>query len=258
MILNNKSILVFAATGAIGSEAARTFAKEGAQVFLSGRDGSLLNDLCKEIKQAGGQATFHIVDATDPEAVNRYVDEVASTAGRIDGVFNAIGGRPVDLGYPAPSHQMTLDAFMIPFNRIVASTFLTSRAAAGHMAKTGGGAVVTLSATLSLMTAPFMSGISAASAAIEGLTRALAGEYGPANIRVNCVRGNGMPETRTIQETGAGYIGLGLTPSMVPPPLGRPITVNETAKTAAYLLSDFASGMTAQVVTVSAGAFVGL
>src|SRR5690606_9252319 len=124
------------------------------------------------------------------------------------------------------------------FNKIVWSTFLTSRAVGQHMTQQGHGAIVTLTATLSSMTAPFMSNIVAASAAIEGMTRSLAGEFGMAGVRVNCVRGNAMPETRTIQETGAGYQELGINIPMMVPPLGRPISVDETAKTAVFLASD--------------------
>jgi 3-oxoacyl-[acyl-carrier protein] reductase len=65
------------------------------------------------------------------------------------------------------------------------------------------GAIVTLSATLSGMTAANMAGISATCGAIEAMTRSLAGEFGRAGVRVNCVRGSAMPETRTIQETMA-------------------------------------------------------
>ncbi len=76
-------------------------------------------------------------------------------------------------------------------------------------------------------------------------------------VRVNCVRGSGMPETRTIQETGAGMMAFsGSMGDMKLPPLGRPITVSETAATAAFLMSDDARGMTGQVVTVCAGAFI--
>lgn len=67
-----------------------------------------------------------------------------------------------------------------------------------------------------------------------------------------------MPETRTIQETMAGQIRIfGEMPPMALPPLGRPISVAETASTIAFLASDASSGMTGQVVTVCAGAFVG-
>jgi NAD(P)-dependent dehydrogenase (short-subunit alcohol dehydrogenase family) len=139
---------------------------------------------------------------------------------------------------------------------ILGSTFLTSRTVGAQMIQQGSGSIVTLSATLGIMTAGLMAGISATQGAIEALTRSLAGEFGPAGVRVNCVRGNAMPETRTIQETSAGYVELGMAPMMALPPLGRPITVAETAATAAWLASDAASGMTGQVLTVSAGAFV--
>lgn len=258
MQLEDKQALVFAATGAIGSEVAKTFAREGAHVWLSGRDVTALEGLVAEIKAAGGNARCDIVDATDEAAVTAYVTRVAGTAGRIDVVFNAIGGRPADLGYPEEATVSTVEQFMRPLNVIVGSTFLTSKVVGAKMIEQGGGSIVTLTSTLSVMTAPYMAGISAASAAIEGLTRSLAGEFGPAGVRVNCVRGNGMPETRTIQETGAGYVRIRPEqgPQMVPPPLGRPITVAETAKTAVFLASDASSGLTGQIITVSAGAFV--
>jgi NAD(P)-dependent dehydrogenase (short-subunit alcohol dehydrogenase family) len=256
MTLQGKDVVIFAATGAIGSVTARKVAAEGAHVWLSGRDRASVDALVQEVRTAGGTAQGDVVDATDEDAVNSYVARVVQSAGKIDGTFNAIGGRPQSLGYPAPALTTSLEDFMRPANVILLSTFLTSRIVARSMAERKAGSIVTLTATLSSMTAPFMAGITATSAAIEGLTRSLAGEFGPAGIRVNCVRGNGMPETRTIQETVAGYIELGYAIPMALPPLGRPITVAETAAAAAFLLSDHASGMTGQVVTVSAGAFV--
>ncbi len=87
------------------------------------------------------------------------------------------------------------------------------------------------------------------------MTRSLAAELSPGGVRVNCVRGDAMPETSTIQETLAGTARvLGLDPSEVPPPpdspLGRPISVTETAATAVFLASGPSSGTTAQVVDV--------
>ena len=256
MILASKHALVFAATGGIGSEVARTFAREGAHVWLSGRDAARLEALADEIRAAGGAATAETLDATDSAAISAYVDRVAASAGQIDVCFNAIGLPPTELGYPAESATQDRDQFMKPLEVILGSTFLTSRAAAlvGHLC---GGAIVTLSATLSGMTAGFMAGISATCGAIEALTRSLAGEFGHAGVRVNCVRGSAMIETRTIRETSAGLAALGYVQQMVAPPLGRPITIGETAATAAFLASDLASGMTGQVVTVCAGAFVG-
>lgn len=258
MLLKSKHILVFAATGAIASQVAHHAATEGAHVYISGRNPRTLEAVAERIRSAGCEVTADIVDAQDEAAVSAYVGRIADKAGRIDGVFNGIGGRPADLGYPARATTQPITHFLLPMQVIVGSQFLTARVVGGHMATQGSGAIVTISATLTGMTAAYMAGISAAFGAIEAFTRSLAGEFGPSGVRVNCVRGSAMPETPTIQETFAGQAALaGQPPAMALPPLGRPITVEETASTAVFLLSDAASGMTGQVVTVCAGQFVG-
>lgn len=253
MSLSGKHALVFAASGAIGGEVARTFAREGAHVWLSGRNAAALDDLAGGIRADGGTATVDLIDATDPAAVTAYVDRVAAAAGRIDAVFNGIGGRPADLGYPARSTEQDLALFLEPLRVILGSTFLTARAVGARMAEQGGGAIVTLSASLSDATIPFMAGISATCGAIEAMSRSLAGEFGPA-VRVNCIRATAMPETRTIQETGAGQARLrGIDPAAAPMagvPTALPLRVAETAAVAAFLASDAASGLSGQVINV--------
>lgn len=116
------------------------------------------------------------------------------------------------------------------------------------MKRRGSGTILTLSATLSGGTFEYMARVSVACGAIEVMTQALAAEFGPSGIRANCVRGSAIPETRTIQETGAGVAAVSdRTPQMGVPPLGRPITVEETVKAVVFLASDLASGMTAQI-----------
>ncbi|HEU4422616.1 MAG TPA: SDR family oxidoreductase [Pilimelia sp.] len=262
-MLTNRTGLIFAATGAIAAAVARRAAAQGARVYLSARDKSRLDAIAAEVTAAGGTAVVDVVDATDPDAVRTYVDRVADTAGRIDFVFNGIGLRCAAAGYATPSTSLDPALFRQPLDVICGSTFLTAREAARHMTRQGGGAVVTLSASLSGSFVPHMAGITAACGAIEALTRTLAAEYGPHGVRVNCVRAAGMPETRTIQETSARMLAtLGLDPATTPPPgltgnaLGRPVTVAETAATACYLASDAASGVTGQIVNVCAGQLV--
>lgn len=262
MLLSSKNVLVFAATGAIGSGVARKFAKEGAHVWISGRNEAALEKLVSQIESEGGKATAEIVDATDSKAVTDYVDRIAEKVDGIDAVFNAIGGRPAELGYPESSITQEFDRFLQPLQTILGSTFLTSRAVGKHMVRQGSGTIVTLSATLTGSTFGNMAGISAACGAIEAMTRSLAGEFGAAGVRVNCLRASAMPETRTIQETGAGLRRIKgetqpVESSPKLPPLGRFIKVDDTAATATFLISDLSSGMTGQVVTVCAGAVVG-
>lgn len=105
-----------------------------------------------------------------------------------------------------------------------------------------------------------MSGISAACAAVEGMTRSLAAEFAPLGIRVLCLRPGGMLETRTIKETveeNAKTAGMPLEVFYDLIKQGalmkRAVTLEETAKVAAFLVSDLAGCMTGQVINASCG-----
>ncbi len=111
MLLAPKNVLVFAASGAIGSEVAHAFAREGARMWISGRNAAALHDLAHNTAPNGQDVMVDVVDATNPEAVTAYVDRVARTAGRIDATFNGIGLPPRELGYPADSTIQDLDLF---------------------------------------------------------------------------------------------------------------------------------------------------
>lgn len=257
-MLENKVIAVFAATGAIGSETARALGRWGATVHVSGRRMDALESLALEVRQGGGKAHAAVVDAMDEAQVVGYLDEVARREGRLDGVFNAIGLRPLENEYGTSSEKLSYPAFLAPFQHHVGSQFLTARAAIRHMQP--GSTIVMLTASLAMDPRPLMAGITAACAAIEGLTRMLAAELGPRGISVICLRAGGMHETRTIQETVQGMTRtLGVDPAAFDGEiqrstlLKRPVTVKETAEVAAFLLSDPARCMTGDAVNASCG-----
>jgi NAD(P)-dependent dehydrogenase (short-subunit alcohol dehydrogenase family) len=252
MTSTSPTALVFAAGGAIGSTAVRHLGLAGFRVLASGRDADAVARACPP-----GTAVER-VDATDPAQVDAYVDRIARESGRIDVVFNAIGPRAAEAGYCVPSSALALDTFLLPLRMIVASQFLTARAAARSMRAAGRGSIVMLSAILAARPAPLMAGISAASGAIESLGRSLAAEYGADGVRVNCVRPAGIPDTRTILEAAARRReALGLSRPQEDAPVGnalqRPVTLDEVGRVVAFLGSDAASGITAQVVNVCAG-----
>jgi NADP-dependent 3-hydroxy acid dehydrogenase YdfG len=76
MSLENKNAIIYGAGGAVGGAVARAFAREGARVFLTGRDLSTIDALAKEISAAGGVAETAQVDALDEEAVGSHLDAV--------------------------------------------------------------------------------------------------------------------------------------------------------------------------------------
>lgn len=95
MLLKDKVAVIYGAGGAIGSAVARTFAREGARVFLSGLNLVPVEAVAKDIIAAGGEAEAARVDALDEDAVEQNAVSVAKKTGRIDVVLNAIGFRAV-------------------------------------------------------------------------------------------------------------------------------------------------------------------
>src|SRR5258706_15830106 len=90
MLLEKKTAVIYGAGGAIGGAVSRTFAREGARVFLAGHTSGPLEALAREISQAGGVAGAAHVDALDERAVGQHLSAVGEQTGGIDVSFNAI------------------------------------------------------------------------------------------------------------------------------------------------------------------------
>src|ERR687893_584650 len=95
MLLEDKNAVIYGAGGSIGGAVARAFAREGARVFLAGRTLAMLDNVAQEIRSAGGVAETAQVDALDEQAVDKYVDAVAESAGSVDISFNLISYQDV-------------------------------------------------------------------------------------------------------------------------------------------------------------------
>src|SRR3989475_12901279 len=89
-LLERKTAIIYGGGGGIGSGVARTFAREGARVFLVGRTRAKLDSVAKDIKAAGGSAEVAELDALDERAVDSHVNNVVSKTGRVDISFNLI------------------------------------------------------------------------------------------------------------------------------------------------------------------------
>jgi len=90
MLLEGKSAVIYGGGGKVGGAVARAFAREGARVFLAGRNLESLEEVAGEIRSAGGMVETAQVDALDERAVDEHADAVAERAGSIDVSFNLI------------------------------------------------------------------------------------------------------------------------------------------------------------------------
>jgi NADP-dependent 3-hydroxy acid dehydrogenase YdfG len=132
MLLENKNAVIYGAAGAVGATVASAFAREGARVFLTGRNPYALNRIAEEIRAAGGAAESAEVDALDEHAVTSHLDGVIDKATTIDISFNAIGIKQNGI-QGTPLTELALENFAWPINTYAQAHFLTARAAARHM-----------------------------------------------------------------------------------------------------------------------------
>ena len=194
MLLENETAVIYGAGGDIGSAVARAFAREGARLFLAGRTLAPLSAVAEDITRAGGKAEVAQVDALDEQAVEQHLGQVVQKAGGIDISFNAIG-----IGYVqgAPLIEMTLAEFTQPIADAMTTQFVTMTAAGRHMIRKGSGVILAITATPGRRFIPNTGNFGVACAAIEKVyPRQLAGELGPAGIRVICLRSAGSPDAR--------------------------------------------------------------
>jgi 3-oxoacyl-[acyl-carrier protein] reductase len=260
VLLENKNAVIYGGGGTIGGAVARAFAGEGARVFLAGRTIARLDAVAAEIAAAGGLAETAEVDALDETSVDRHADAVAQSAGGIDVSFNAIGHGDV---HGAPLTEMPFEDFIRPIDVAMRTQYLTTRAAARHMAPRGSGVIMAITATTSRQSIPHVGGTGVAFDAIESLCRQFACELGPQGIRVVWLLTTGIPDA-----LAAGleiFPGYGTdSPTMTREQLvvwnqaktllGRLTTLEEVGNAAAFIASDRGSALTAGAANLTAGA----
>ncbi|WP_433438351.1 SDR family NAD(P)-dependent oxidoreductase [Nonomuraea sp. CA-141351] len=262
MSLENKNAVIYGAAGAAGSAVARAFARDGARVFLTGRDLGALDALAKDISAAGGTAETARVDALDEEAVERHLDAVVQKAGTIDVSFNAIG-IPQQGMQGIPLTELPLESFTRPISTYPQAHFLTARAAARRMIEQRSGVILMHTPDPARLGIPLLGGMTPAWAALEGLNRAFSAEWAQHGVRTVCLRTTGMPETETIEVVfGLHAEAHGITQEqfeafMTGMTHNKGLTtLAQFADVAAFVASDQAAAMTGTVVNLTGGAIV--
>jgi NAD(P)-dependent dehydrogenase (short-subunit alcohol dehydrogenase family) len=261
-LLQDKSAVIYGASGAVGSAVARVFAQEGARVFVTGRKPEAVEALAKEIVTAGGRAEAAQVDALDEQAVEAHLDKVMKSARSVDVSFNAMGISQQGI-QGIPLAELPVDSFMLPVVAYTRGQFLTARAAGRRMVQQRSGVILMHTPEPARLGAPLVGGMGPAWAAMEGLSRSLSAELGPHGVRAICLRTTGIPETATIDVVfGLHSTAAGVTPqqfqSMVESMTHRrrSTTLAELADVAAFMASDRAAAMTGTVANLTGGIIV--
>ena len=259
MMLKDKVAVIYGAGGGIGGAVARAFAREGARLFLTGRDLASVEIVAKDIEPAGGSAEPAQVDALDEQAVDTHLQHVMDDSGRVEISFNAIGIPNAEI-VGVPLAELDAEQFSLAISTYVTSYFLTARLAARRMVPNESGVIMTVTALHSRTGIALVGGYGPAQAAKEALTRDLSAELAPQGIRVVGLRPQGMPETRTIKDAFEPRAkASGMTWEQWQASLAsrthprRLMTLEEMANVAAFMASDQASGMTGTIVNLTMG-----
>jgi 3-oxoacyl-[acyl-carrier protein] reductase len=239
--LADKIVLVTGAGKGIGEAIARRFAGQGSAVVVNDINAAAASTVAESITADGGHAIAAPGDVSDSGSVATMIELVVSTHGRIDVVVN-------NAGLIGPMLHF-FEADEAWWRRIIdvnlTGHFLVSHGAARIMAKQGGGCIVNMSSGGATRAHRCFTAYDATKGGIEALTRAMALDLGPYNIRVNAL----MPGS--IDTTGLDVDQRMLRGENVP--LGRIGEPFDMTGAALFLASDDASYITGEVIRVDGG-----
>ncbi|MGY4828267.1 SDR family NAD(P)-dependent oxidoreductase [Sphaerotilaceae bacterium SBD11-9] len=265
MMLKDKVAIVYGGGGAIGGSTAQAFAREGARVFLAGRSPARLQAVAQAIQAAGGHAELAQVDALDEDAVEAHAEQVARRAGRIDIALNAVGIVHVQ---GTPLSELSFAEYAQPLHGYTRTNFLTARAVARRMVRQRAGVILTVSTPGSRMAGAGFLGYGGACAAVESLTRCLAGELGEHGVRAVCLRSDALTDaaehgSHSVQIFEPMARAAGVSVAEMLAEAGRMRTLlkrmprlAEVAEAAAFMASDRAGAITAAIVNLSCGSVI--
>ena len=271
-VLDGKSAIVTGSARGIGRATAELLVAQGAQVLINDLDGDVAEQAAGEIS---GETTVFAGDLTKPGAPEALVQKAIDAFGKIDIIVNNAG-----YTLDAPVHKMSDEQFQAMLDIHTVVPFRIIRAAAPHLREPAKKEreegrevfrkIVNISSTSGTFGNAGQANYSAAKAAVVGLTKTVAKEWGQFKVNVNAVA-FGFIDTRLTQakvdentmEKDGETIQLGIPEQMrkmasMLIPLGRPATPEEAAGGVFFLCSPWSNYVHGQTLHVTGGLFGGM
>ena len=243
--LTGRVALVTGSSRGLGWAMAQALAGAGAHVVINGRDAARIASRVDELTGTGLAASSQLFDVADGPAVAAGVAAIGERLGRLDILINNAG---------IVIRKPTVETSDAEWNEVIGTDltacFRVSREAAKQMLRHRWGRIINISSVMGTFARPTIASYVASKAGLHGLTRALAVEFGPQGINVNCIGPGFYPsEANDVVRNNKQFYDwvCGRTP------LGRWGDPKELGGAAIYFASEASSYCNGQVLTVDGG-----
>ncbi len=249
MLLENKKFLIagIANKYSIAAGIAYAMHKEGAELAFSYQNERLLKNI-RPIAEACGSKILIECDVSDDDSIKSSFKELKKCWSTFDGFVHSIGYAPSDQLEGDFVDVTTREGFKVAHD--ISSYSFTAMAKESKSMLNENSALLTLSYLGSIQTMPNYNVMGLAKASLEANTRFLAASLGRNNIRVNAISAGPI---KTLAASGVKNFRKMLSQHSKRAPLGRTVTAEEVGNAAAFLCSDYASGITGEITYVDAG-----
>jgi enoyl-[acyl-carrier protein] reductase I len=249
MLLKNKKILItgLANKYSIAAGIASAMRREGAELAFTYQNERLLKNLKPLADELNSDILIECDVASDDSIENSF-KELSKRWQNFDGFVHSIGFAPSDQLEGNFVDVTTREGFKVAHD--ISSYSFTALAKAAKPMLNNGSALLTLTYLGAIQTIPNYNVMGLAKASLEANTRFLAASMGGDNIRVNAISAGPI---KTLAASGVKNFRKMLSQHSSRAPLGRTVTIEEVGNVAAFLCSNYASGITGEITYVDAG-----
>lgn len=244
--LQGKTAIVTGGANGIGKASCRILAAYGAKVVVSDYNLEDAKKTAKEINDEGGKAVAIDCDVTKDDALVSLVEKTIDKFSGIHILVNNVGGGG---GGKESPFEMNVEQFKKVYEMNVFSMWRLCQLVAPHMKIAGYGSIINMSSMASINKSPAISAYASSKAAINHMTRNLAFDYGPAEIRINAI-GPGAVKTHALSTVLTPEIERKMLEHTPIKRLGEP---EDIAGAVLYFAAPISSWTSGQVIFVNGG-----